>query len=211
MQFGDTSKRIFNSAEEVISMFLGLAIVVVVIGLVFTFIRNHKGDISLPGVSNNIDITKVEEKNKNASQPQTQEESTKAYTVTKGDNLWKIAQAKYGNGDLWPEIAKANNLKNPRVLYSGQKLTIPEISNDKIASKSPSTTPTSQSVNQQNTNKIEGSEYTVTKNDSLWKIAVRAYGDGYQWTKIWEANKKVISNPSIIHSGTKLVLPNLKG
>jgi nucleoid-associated protein YgaU len=43
------------------------------------------------------------------------------------------------------------------------------------------------------------------KGDSLWKIAVRAYGDGYKWVSIAKANKLV--NPNLIHSGNVLTLP----
>ena len=54
---------------------------------------------------------------------------------------------------------------------------------------------------------IATSEYLVVKGDSLWKIAVRAYADGYQWVKVWEANKTQIVNPNLIEVGTKLLLP----
>lgn len=47
------------------------------------------------------------------------------YTVVKGDSLWKIAQKFYGNGNRYPEIAKANNLANANLIHPGQKLLIP--------------------------------------------------------------------------------------
>ena len=59
--------------------------------------------------------------------------------------------------------------------------------------------------NVQNTNSITGSRYTVQKDDYLWEIAVRAYGDGYKWVEIARANKLV--NPNIIHPGNMLTLP----
>lgn len=49
----------------------------------------------------------------------------KTYSVQEGDNLWSIAADKLGNGDLWPLIAKENNLANPRIISAGDKLTIP--------------------------------------------------------------------------------------
>ncbi|MCB1173897.1 MAG: LysM peptidoglycan-binding domain-containing protein [Leptospiraceae bacterium] len=55
-----------------------------------------------------------------------------AYTVRKArpaDSLWRIAQKKehYGNGHLWPRIYKANKskIKNPNLIYPGQKFVIP--------------------------------------------------------------------------------------
>lgn len=49
---------------------------------------------------------------------------------------------------------------------------------------------------------------TVKKGDSLWKIAKKAYGDGSQYKKIYEANKYIIgSNPNLIKPGQKLIIP----
>ncbi len=47
--------------------------------------------------------------------------------------------------------------------------------------------------------------YVVLKGDNLWTISVRAYGDGYQWTKIAQANN--LTDPSLIHSGNVLKIP----
>lgn len=53
-----------------------------------------------------------------------------------------------------------------------------------------------------------GSEYTVQKNDSLWKIAAKTYGSGENWKAIYEANKeKLGNNASVISEGTKINLP----
>ncbi|MPN57839.1 hypothetical protein SDC9_205535 [bioreactor metagenome] len=57
---------------------------------------------------------------------------------------------------------------------------------------------------------MAGSEYKVVKGDSLWKIAVKVYGDGYQWTKIWQANKLKINNPNELEIGMMLTMPSLK-
>ena len=48
-----------------------------------------------------------------------------SYTVVKGDHLWGIAVKNYGDGYKWVEIAKANNLKNPNLLFVGTVLTLP--------------------------------------------------------------------------------------
>ncbi len=54
-----------------------------------------------------------------------------------------------------------------------------------------------------------GATYTVQKGDSLWGISEKAYGTGYAWQKVYEANKDVIGkNASAINTGTKLTLPN---
>lgn len=48
-----------------------------------------------------------------------------SYTVVRGDNLWDIAVRAYGDGFRWPEIARANNLKNPSIIHSGNVFIIP--------------------------------------------------------------------------------------
>ena len=47
----------------------------------------------------------------------------------------------------------------------------------------------------------------VRPGDSLWKIAVREYGDGTQWRRIYEANSKQISDPAMIYPFQKLLIP----
>lgn len=113
----------------------------------------------------------------------------KTHTVVKGEDLWKVSFKYYNDGYKWTEVAKVNNLANPDLIEEGQILVIPELELKEA--------PTS----------IINSEYMVIKGDNLWKIAVRAYADGYQWVKIWEANKTKIANPNLIEVGTKLSLP----
>ncbi|BCJ92593.1 hypothetical protein acsn021_01620 [Anaerocolumna cellulosilytica] len=49
--------------------------------------------------------------------------------------------------------------------------------------------------------------YVVQSGDSLWAIAKKQYGDGTKYTKIYNANKDKIKNPSLIYPGQKLVIP----
>lgn len=174
-------RKYFKSTEEIVSMFLGLVIVVVVVGLIFNFFQKKKGNITIPG-STDVEISQNIKENINLDE----------YVVKKGDSLWKIAEAKYNDGYKWSQIAKENNLKNPSNIEVGQKLVLPKLSNEEKIS----------------TNLVD-SEYKVVKNDSLWKIAVKAYGDGYQWTKIWQANKSKIINPNGLEIGMILTIPSL--
>lgn len=52
-------------------------------------------------------------------------ETKRYHTVVKGDTLWAIAKRYYGNGNRYPEIARANNIANPDIIHIGQKLLIP--------------------------------------------------------------------------------------
>jgi nucleoid-associated protein YgaU len=193
MNLSKLAKKYFKSTEEIVSMFLGLVIVVVVSGMIFNFIQKRKGSVTIPGVSD-ISITKddllIKEKEVN---------NEDNYVVLANDSLWKIAVYKYNNGYAWTEIAKVNSINTPNRLEVGQKLIIPKIDKKEVLTSN------------NNLNKtITTKDYKVIKNDSLWKIAVREYGDGYQWTKIWQENKSKIVDPNKIEIGMILVIPSLK-
>lgn len=50
-------------------------------------------------------------------------------------------------------------------------------------------------------------KYTVVTGDCLWNLAIRFYGNGASYTKIYEANKNIISNPALIYPGQILDIP----
>jgi len=80
-------------------------------------------------VGNTLGISKVEASElKVASAPA---KEPVFYTVKKGDNLWKIAEAQYGKGKgaKHTVIFEANKpmLKDPDKIYPGQVLRIPEL------------------------------------------------------------------------------------
>lgn len=157
---------------------MGLVIVAVLIGMIYNFFQKRRGNVSLPGVS--VEDVKQEQAEDNQ------------YVVKPGDSLWKIAVERYGDGYQWTKIAQENNLSNPGKLYRGQKLKLPEI---KIEEKSVVTIDT-------------GQDYKVETGDSLWKIAVKAYGDGYRWVDIYQENKVTIGkNPGLLRVGMVLKFP----
>lgn len=50
--------------------------------------------------------------------------------------------------------------------------------------------------------------YTVKKGDNLWTLAKKFYGNGAQYTKIYEANRGVIgNNPNLIYPGQVFTIP----
>lgn len=51
--------------------------------------------------------------------------STRTHTVKAGDTLWAIAVRELGDGKRWPEIAKLNDVRDPRALQIGQTLRLP--------------------------------------------------------------------------------------
>jgi len=47
------------------------------------------------------------------------------HVIARGDTLWDIAKAAYGDGTLWRRIAEANGNPRPRALHIGTELSIP--------------------------------------------------------------------------------------
>jgi LysM repeat protein len=74
-----------------------------------------------------------------ASQPATPD----SYTVKKGDSLWAICKAIYGDGSLAYKLATANSIKNPNLIYPGQVLTLPDAAT--LASMTATVAPSSSS------------------------------------------------------------------
>jgi nucleoid-associated protein YgaU len=215
--------------ESYTSLILGIIVVVIATVLLLSFVRGrnmaHKTAVPAQKVAikNEVkNVPNIEHKNKsiatnkgniNPEPVKTQPTVTgNTYTVKAGDSLWTIAEQTYKSGYNWVDIAQANNLSNPSVLYSGMKLTLPKVA-PKLATATtiPQTTPTvTDQVNMpvqtaMNSGKITGTTYTIEKGDNLWQIAVRAYGDGYQWTKIAKANN--LTNPGVINVGNSLSIP----
>lgn len=64
---------------------------------------------------------------KPAAAPKTNPKNKGTYVVKRGDTLWAIAKKYYGNGAQYPKIYNANRniIKNPNLIYPGQKLVIP--------------------------------------------------------------------------------------
>lgn len=54
--------------------------------------------------------------------------AVRAVTVQKGDTLWAISQARYGEGPLFVRVFEANRdrIRDPDLIYPGQVFTLPE-------------------------------------------------------------------------------------
>jgi nucleoid-associated protein YgaU len=110
-----SKNKFFRSTEEAVSMFLGLAIVLLVVGLVINFFNKRNGSISSPGVNSDMELA-----DKEMSEPGVSGE----YVVKAGDSLWTIALNELKDGYRWNEVAKLNNIKNPGLIEIGQKIKL---------------------------------------------------------------------------------------
>jgi nucleoid-associated protein YgaU len=171
--------------ESSVSMVLGALVIVVVGVLVVNYFRGQDAGTTLPtGITSERLGTK---------------QLPTTHTVSAGETLWKISEAYYQSGYNWVDIAEANELSSPGLIETGQVLSIPSVEAKTATVSMPEPTASGVDVS------ISGSTYTVVKGDSLWGIAVRAYGDGYKWVEIARENKLV--NANIIHAGNILILP----
>jgi len=111
------------------------------------------------------------------------------YTVLRGDYLWKIAGKKdiYGDPWKWLRIWSYNRtqIKNPDLIYPAQQFTVPR--------------------------QLSKNEYRVQRGDNLKKIAAKpeVFGDPFQWTKLYQANKsgQFLSEPNRIYPEQILTIP----
>lgn len=77
-----------------------------------------------------LSLPSVESKEKTVAQENQEAEKEDSlagnkYEVKDGDYLWDIAVRAYGDGFKWVEIAKANKINNPDVIYKGNVLSLP--------------------------------------------------------------------------------------
>lgn len=188
-------EKLFKSSEEVVSMFLGLLVVMVVVGLVVNMVQRGKGSVSIPGISDSKALSSTTSEVKVIDKEE-KKVVEREYVVVRGDSLWKIAERIFGDGNKWTAIQAKNNLKSPGLLYAGQQLLLPEVKTVK-----------SDTIDRQ----VEsGKDYVVVKGDSLWKISLQAYGDGYRWVDIWKQNRALLVIPDRLEIGMKLMIPGNK-
>lgn len=191
----------FRMSENYLSLALGILVVVVIGALIFNYVNNRSAQ-------NGKTTSTQDEQGDEQSGSATVSLPTK-HKVALGDDLWKISEQYYKTGYNWTDIAKVNNLTTPDVLPVDTELTIPAVEPKVLAAAViDNETTGNAAIEPQNSNTeeaIAGDSYTVVSGDHLWQIAVRAYGDGFKWTEIAEAND--LANPDIIHSGNVLKIP----
>lgn len=201
----NASKRIknilkfFKLNENTISTVMGAIVVVVIAGLIFNYFR-----------TTNLKLwqgTLLSEQEA-ATTLKGDDKLIATYKVVKGDDLWHIAEKFYRSGYNYVDIMNENKITGKGVIVAGQELRIPKVEAKKITVVE--TKKETVKTEDKSVTSIAVGDYTIQKGDSYWSIAVRAYGDGFQWTKIYWANKALFSNPDLIFAGTKILIPAIK-
>lgn len=181
--FKELQKR-FASTDSYVSLVLGIAVVLVVGVLLYNFVQN-RGTAKPAG-----EVATTDEQKLASGSP------GGTHTVTAGETLWGISEKYYKTGYNWVDLASANNLTDADAIEVGQQLVIPTVTPIQ---------PQGQLSSGETTVQPASKSYTVVAGDSLWKIAVAQYGNGYKWPEIARANS--LGNPDLIHAGNVLTLP----
>ncbi len=176
-------KKRLNNPDSLVSLFLGLAVVTVIVVMIFNYVKEQK-------------TTTANNSEKKIEQKATGSATATTHTVAAGETLWSIAVSTIGSGYNWVDIRDANKITNPDKIEVGQQLAIPA-----VAKREPGQI-VSASVE---VKRPADGKYTVQKGDSLWNISMSTYGTGFRWTEISKANN--LSNPNLIFTGNVLMLP----
>jgi putative chitinase len=189
------STKWFRWGESYTNLMMGVIVVIIAFLFVGSLAKlRHTQQVTSTSIVDQNQVQKALNETKQ-SQSTLSSPSQKEYVVQEGDSLWNIAEQTYGSGYNWVDIAKANNVENPDVLFAGTKLALPQVQKQQPTLTTP--TPVE--------NAIKTTTYTVQEGDCLWNIAVRAYADGYRWTDIAKVNN--LTQPDLIYKGTILKLP----
>ena len=128
------------------------------------------------------------------------------YTVASGDTLSKIALRHYGSASLWRKIYEDNRdvIGNPDRIRAGMQIKIYP-----TGTAGQNNTPANVPAGRTADAAADGATtYIVQKGDTLWKIAYKVYGRGWQWRRIYNANRDALPKPGQIREGQVLVIPS---
>ena len=151
-----------------------------------------------------------------APQPAVAGVPAELYTLKDGETLYKICQAKYGNGNLWKELADFNKstISNPTKLRKGTTIRLPSASvlrGEVIAATVAPAVPVPQAVSMAEPNATQQSqatEYIVQKGDTLGSISTREFGTAKKWESIYDANRDRLKSPTDLKIGKPLRIPH---
>lgn len=180
--------------EKYFNLVLGMVISLVLTSFAYQyFFKNIPVNIAFKWPEFRIPNTQTK-----SDQTAVKKTSPKTYVIQEGDDLWNIAEKFYGSGFNAYDISIANNITDPSILSTGDKIIIPEVKRRE---------PTLGEVSSAATDNVTYTEgkYVVQPGDSLSIISQKVYGDIFTWPRILEANN--LNNADQIEVGMVLVIP----
>ncbi|MEM7307522.1 MAG: LysM peptidoglycan-binding domain-containing protein [Planctomycetota bacterium] len=133
----------------------------------------------------------------------------RTYVVKGGDTLSEIAERELGRSSRYPEIVALNPGLDPLKLREGARIVLPTPGEKATAPKEVTGVGRVAEADRKKAGKGSakggGPVYVVRKNDSLWKIAATALGDGGRYPEIVALNPDL--NPDRIIEGQRLKMP----
>lgn len=132
------------------------------------------------------------------------------YTLKDGETLYKICQTRYGNGNLWQELADFNKaiISNPTKLRKGTTIRLPSASVLRGEEAAVAVVPVDPNAQQGQPVQATTTEYMVQKGDTLGAIASRELGSSKKWEVIYDANRDRLKNPTDLKIGKPLRIPH---
>ncbi len=145
-----------------------------------------------------------------AKEPVSPPSTKRTYIIKRGDTLSEIASKELGTWKRWKEIVDANPGLDADNMRVGARIALPggapAAGASALAAQTSSQAPASKSKPKAKSEAKEpGGTYVVQSNDSLWKIAEKALGDGERWREIASLNPKL--DPDHLEVGDRLALP----
>lgn len=175
---------------------------------------------SFPGMSTSRVVTtkKKKMKNKKTKEKTEVDDAPEPETIVKKINSWKEKKKPVHfmiTGGLVDCYCTIEDFSYKEVggdvgtyQYSIELKEYREVEVRKIKKKKKSKTTTKKTAKRTNSKAVPNT-YIVKKGDCLWNLAKKFYGNSASYTKIYNANKKIIgSNPNKIYPGQVLKIPS---
>jgi nucleoid-associated protein YgaU len=134
----------------------------------------------------------------------------KIHVVSSGETLSGISKKYYGTTTKWKKILEANKgvLSDPKQLRIDMKLKIPVESTDATAElRARDASENAGSVLLTASSARSGRKHTAVKGDTLYRIALKYYGNGMRYKDILSANRGVLKDPKDLKPGMEVVVP----
>ncbi len=127
------------------------------------------------------------------------------HVVQKGETLGAISRKYYGTTRKWKDILEANKnaVRDPRRLMPDTRLRIPSVQVAEAETAKDNSSPRLSTT----TSAESGRVHLAKKGDTLFRIALKYYGDGSKWRRIHEANRDRLSKPQDLKPGMKIRVP----